>query len=180
MRFPFLPILAFAAGLALETAGADAAPASDVARAFVPQHGSWKTHVRRLRKPLSGGTEWLEYEGTTVVHPLLDGRANVAELSIAGPAGRIDGAALRLYEPATARWTIHYFNAAEGRLTSPLTGTFHDGRGIFSGEDTLGDRPIQVRFVIIPVAPDRFRFEQSFSGDGGRSWELNWIAEDRR
>ena len=150
------------------------------AHAFDPQWGAWHTHVKRLRKPLAGSTDWVEYDGTTKVHALLDGRANVAELRIAGPAGRIEGAALRLYQPATGRWTIHYFSAADGELTPPLVGTFRGGRGVFEGDDTLGDRPIRVRFVIIPEAPGRFRFEQSFSGDGGRTWELNWVATDTR
>jgi hypothetical protein len=37
-----------------------------------------------------------------------------------------------------------------------------------------------VRFVITPLDADTIRFEQAFSVDGGRSWELNWIATDTR
>ena len=48
--------------------------------------GTWKTHVRRLQRPLTGSTTWVEYEGTTVVRKLLGGRANVAELVVDGPA----------------------------------------------------------------------------------------------
>ena len=165
----------------LVTFPAASEPSADpAAHAFDPQLGSWRTHVRRLRKPLSGSADWVEYDGTTVVRPILGGRANIAELEIAGPAGGIEGAALRLHQPATRRWTIHYFSAAQGELTAPLSGTFRDGRGLFEGDDTLGDRPIRVRFVIIPEGPGRFRFEQSFSGDGGRTWELNWVATDTR
>ena len=50
--------------------------------------GSWKTRVSVLRHPLSGSTTWVAYEGTTVVREVLDGRANLVELDVAGPAGR--------------------------------------------------------------------------------------------
>ena len=142
--------------------------------------GEWQTHVRRLQKPLSGSTTWVEYAGTTAVRGLLGQRANVAELVVAGPAGRIEGAALRLYNPATRQWSINYFSAADGILTPPLVGEFRDGRGLFYGTDTLGGRTILVRFVIEKTGADTYRFEQAFSDNAGDSWEINWVAIDTR
>jgi hypothetical protein len=142
--------------------------------------GSWKTHLRRLRHPLSGSSEWVQYEGTSNVRGVLNGRANIVELAVAGPAGRIEGAALRLYEPANRRWTLNFFNVADGQLTPPMIGEFHNGRGLFYGDDTLGGRPIKVRFEIVRITADSYRFEQAFSADGGKTWELNWIALDTR
>ena len=40
--------------------------------------------------------------------------------------------------------------------------------------------PILVRFVISAITPDSCRFEQAFSDDGGKTWEVNWIATDTR
>lgn len=142
--------------------------------------GRWRTEVKLLKKPLSGSTEWVEYEGTSVVHEFLDGRANLVELSIAGPAGRIEGVSLRLYHPETGQWSLHYASARDGELTAPLHGRFENGRGEFYGDDRLGDRPIRVRFVITQQGTDTARFEQAFSADGGASWEVNWIAVDTR
>jgi hypothetical protein len=31
------------------------------------EFGKWHTHLWRLRQPLSGSNEWVEYDGTTVV-----------------------------------------------------------------------------------------------------------------
>src|SRR4051812_44987479 len=78
-----------------------AAPAADHdgQKDFDWEIGSWATHLKRLKSPLSGSTEWVEYEGTSDVKPVMDGRANLVELKVAGPAGRIEGAALRLYNP---------------------------------------------------------------------------------
>jgi len=30
------------------------------------------------------------------------------------------------------------------------------------------------------ITPDSCRFEQAFSDDGGKTWEVNWIAIDTR
>jgi hypothetical protein len=61
-----------------------------------------------------------------------------------------------------------------------VIGEFQDGRGLFFGDDTLGGRPIKVRFVISRITANSYRFEQAFSSDGGKSWERNWIAIDTR
>jgi hypothetical protein len=159
-----------------------AAPASarDGGADFDFEIGRWRTHVKVLRRPLTASGEWVEYEGTSVVHALIGGRANLVELSVAGTAGRIEGVALRLYDPQARLWSIHYASAADGALTPPLHGKFADGRGEFYGDDTLGGRPIRVRFVITQVDRDTARFEQAFSADDGATWEVNWIATDTR
>ena len=142
--------------------------------------GTWKTHLRRLQRPLSGSTTWVEYEGTSVVSKILDGRANLVELKVDGPAGRIEGLSLRLYNPQSRQWSLNFANINSGTLTPPTIGEFKDGRGEFFNQDTYNNRAILVRFVIIKVTQDQYRFEQSFSDDGGKTWELNWIAVDTR
>ena len=37
-----------------------------------------------------------------------------------------------------------------------------------------------LRFVISDITPNSCHFEQAFSNDGGKTWELNWIATDTR
>src|SRR4051794_17631793 len=81
---------------------------------FDAQHGRWHTTVRRLLKPLANSNVWAEYEGTGIVHPLLGGRANVAELDVSGPQGRIQGVSVRLFDTKAQRWTIQFANAAAG------------------------------------------------------------------
>ena len=142
--------------------------------------GTWKTHLRRLQRPLSGSTTWVEYEGTSVVTKVLDGRANLVELKVDGPAGRIEGLSLRLYNPQSRQWSLNFANINSGTLTPPTVGEFKDGRGEFYNQDTYNNRAILVRFVIIKITPDQYRFEQSFSDDFGKTWELNWIATDTR
>ena len=148
--------------------------------AFDWEIGTWKTHLRRLSKPLSGSDEWVEYTGTSVVTEVLDGRANLVELRVEGPAGRIHGASLRLYNPQARQWSLNYASARNGTLSRPMFGGFRNGRGEFHGQEDLDGRAILVRFVISDITPDSARFEQAFSDDGGRTWETNWIAVDTR
>ena len=142
--------------------------------------GTWKTNVKRLVKPLTGSTTWVEYEGTTVVRKVLGGRANLVELVADGPAGHFEGMSLRLYNPEAHQWSLNFASAASGTLSTPTIGQFRDGRGEFYDQETLGARAILVRFLIVPVDADTCRFEQAFSDDGGKTWETNWVAVDTR
>lgn len=176
--------LALVAVLAADAAAQAPRPASiapeDGQHAFDWETGTWKTEVRRLSRPLSGSGEWVEYTGTSVVRPVLDGRANLVELRVEGPAGRIDGASLRLYNPRTRQWSLNYASAAGGVLTNPVHGGFRNGRGEFHGQEEIDGRVVLVRFVITGITADSARFEQAYSADGGRTWETNWIAIDTR
>ena len=142
--------------------------------------GTWKTRLRRLVRPLTGSTTWAEYEGTSVVREVWGGRANLVELEVEGPAGRIQGLNLRLYDPQTRRWSLYFASSASGTIYPPSIGEFRDGSGVFYGDETLDGRPIRVRFVISDITPTSARFEQAFSADGGKTWEVNWIATDTR
>src|SRR5215216_560198 len=142
--------------------------------------GTWKTHLRRLQRPLTGSTTWVEYEGTTVVRSVLDGRANLVELKVDGPAGKLEGLSLRLYNPQSRQWSLNFANISTGTLSTPTIGEFKDGRGEFYDQESYNGRAILVRFVITKITQDQYRFEQSFSDDGGKTWEVNWIAVDTR
>jgi len=172
------PVLA--AALAL---GVNAATASEPASGehdFDFEFGTWKTHIARLVHPLSGSTTWVEYDGTSVVRQVWGGRANLLELEVSGPAGHIEALSLRLYNPASRQWSLNFSNRNVGALGQPTIGEFKNGRGEFYDQESLDGRAILVRFVISEIKPDSCHFEQAFSADGGRTWEVNWIATDTR
>jgi hypothetical protein len=154
--------------------------ARDGQRDFDFEIGTWRTHLRRLARPLTGSTEWVEYEGTSVVRKVWDGRANLVELDVSGPTGRLEALSLRLYNPQSRQWSLNFANSRTGSLSEPSIGEFREGRGEFYSQETLDGRAILVRFVISVITPDSCRFEQAFSNDGGRTWEVNWIATDTR
>jgi hypothetical protein len=181
--------VAAAALLAIAVPGSvNAAPSVPAASQHDGQHdfdweiGTWTTRVRVLRNPLSGETpNWVSFEGTSVVKPLMAGRANFVELSVKNPAGAIEGGALRLYNPNARQWSLNFASLGNGLLTAPVFGSFDaSGRGTFTGQDQLDGRIILVRFVITRPAPREAHFEQSYSADGGITWETNWLAVDTR
>jgi len=185
MRYSWRWLFAAALFFAPACASAQQQPAqqtaqADGARDFDWEIGTWRTHLRRLQNPLSGSNTWVEYDGTSIVHGFLGRRANLVELSIIGPAGTIEGLSLRLYNPETRQWSLNYASIRSGELTPPVVGSFVDGRGEFYADDTFNGRPIRVRFVISDITENSARFEQAFSADGGRTWEVNWIATDTR
>jgi hypothetical protein len=142
--------------------------------------GTWRTRLSRLQHPLSGSTAWVEYEGTSVVRKVWNGRANLVELVADGPAGHIEALSLRLYNPQTRQWSLNFAGGNSGALSPPVIGAFKNGRGEFYAQETFNGRAIFVRFVISDITPDSCRFEQAFSDDGGKTWEVNWIAIDTR
>ncbi|HSJ13946.1 MAG TPA: hypothetical protein VK939_06000 [Longimicrobiales bacterium] len=152
----------------------------DGASDFDFEFGMWRTQLRRLAAPLTGSDAWVEYEGTSVIRPVLDGRANLVELEVEGPSGRIEGLSLRLYDPEARQWSLNFSNIRTGHLSPPVVGQFRDGRGEFYGQERIDGRTVLVRFVISDITPTSARFEQAFSDDGGRSWEVNWIAVDTK
>jgi hypothetical protein len=169
------------AGGASTTSPTSPAANDDGQHDFDWELGKWRSDVRVLADPLSGSAdEWLRFEGTTVVRPLMGRRANVVEFEVTGTAGRIEALNLRLFEPQADRWSLTFVNLRDGLLTPAVYGGFRDGVGEFFGEDRLNGRPILVRFLITRQGPDRARFEQAYSGDDGATWETNWIAIDRR
>ncbi|SHN12009.1 hypothetical protein [Mucilaginibacter sp. OK098] len=142
--------------------------------------GTWKTDLKRLLHPLTGSTTWVAYTGSTVVSKVWSGRANLVELEVDGPAGHIEGLSVRLYNPQSRQWSLNFSGAGTGAMSQPTIGGFKNGRGEFFDQETLNGRAILVRFVITELTPDTCHFEQSFSDDGGKTWEANWIATDTR
>ncbi|NYT42789.1 hypothetical protein HZY97_18595 [Sphingomonas sp. R-74633] len=142
--------------------------------------GNWKAHVRRLPDRLVGSTKWIEYDGISNHQKLLDTNANFEEFDVrtADGTGRIKAQTLRLYDPKTRQWAIYGIDLDAGQLPMPATvGQFNGKRGEFYDMEPWKGRMILVRFVWEDLGPKAARMTQSFSADGGKSWEANWICE---
>ena len=187
----FRVCLLFCAPIVTFQLSQELSPASSATRQQMPekrdgQHdfdfhiGTWKTHLKRLLHPLTGSNTWVEYEGTTVVRKVWDGRANLAELRADSSAGHLEGLSLRLYNAGSHQWSLNFANIDSGVLSQPTIGEFKNGRGEFYDQEPFNGRAILLRFVISDITRNSCRFEQSFSDDGGKTWEVNWIAIDTR
>lgn len=145
--------------------------------------GAWKTHLKlssRLGHPFNGPDTWSEYEGTSVVRKIWNGRANMVELEVDGPTGHLEGLNLRLYNPESHQWSLNFANSKGGTMSVPTVGEFKNGRGEFYDQEPISGRVMLVRNVWSDMTANSCHFEQAFSKDGGKTWELNWIADDTR
>lgn len=168
-----------ASGAMQSTPVTNAAP-DDGHRDFDFEIGTWKTHLRLLRHPLTGSTTWVEYNGISVVHRIWNGRANMVELEADGPSGHIEALNLRLYNPDSHQWSLNFANSATGTMGVPTVGEFSSGRGEFYDMEPINGRQVLVRNIWSGITRDSCHFEQAFSADGGKTWEVNWIADDTR
>ncbi|MDE3154281.1 MAG: hypothetical protein KGN76_04225 [Acidobacteriota bacterium] len=162
---------------------ATTAPAAhDGAHDFDFAFGRWHAVLKILQHPLSGSHTWIDYEGTTTVRKIWGGKANMAELEITSAAthAHIEGLSLRLYDPQSHQWSIYFADSKGGGLGTPMIGGFAGGRGEFYDQEPFNGRAIFVRFVFSDITQTSFHFVQSFSADGGRSWEPNWIGDFTR
>ncbi len=68
----------------------------------------------------------------------------------------------------------------EGAVEIPVVGSFKDGRGEFYDQEAYRGRMILVRYVWTGTTSKSPHFEQSFSEDGGKTWEVNWLTDQVR
>jgi hypothetical protein len=145
--------------------------------------GTWKIHLKRLDRRLVGSTHWVEFDGTSVTRKVWDGRSQLEEFETDSPAGgHIEGLTLRLYDPQTHQWSLYWATSKRGAMGVPTIGEFKNGRGEFFDTEPSGPngRAILCRFVWTNTNTDTPHFEQSFSDDGGKTWEVNWITDQTR
>jgi hypothetical protein len=152
-----------------------ASSAPDGAHDFDFNFGVWKTHIRRLQKPLTGSHTWTEYDGTSQVSKVWGGRASIFELEANGPAGHIEGVGLRLFNPQSHQWSLNWANGSDPVMTTPMVGRFVHGEGQFYDQEEFNGEVIMTRNGFSDITPNSSRFEQAFSEDAGKTWETNWM-----
>jgi hypothetical protein len=173
--------LASLASLATDAGAQPQSGAHEGSHDFDFDFGTWKTHSSRLLHPLSGSQDWVEMDGVTVVTKIWDGRANLAEYRAVGPTGVVELLALRVYNPESHQWSINFATPNVGTLGAvPGIGEFRNGRADFYDQEAINGRAVLVRFSLWGVTAEEARSEQAFSGDGGKSWEVNWITRYTR
>lgn len=158
---------------------------TDDRHGFDPLLGSWVIANERLRSRLSDCTEWERFDASGTCRPILGGLGNIDDFipqgDVPGWSG-FEGGALRIFNPASGQWTIHWFDTSTCALIPPMTGTFNDdgSLGTFYSDEEIQGIPIRVRFLWHMLDADHLRWEQAFSSDGGSRWETNWIMRFTR
>jgi hypothetical protein len=134
--------------------------------------------VLRPRRVSRGG---VEFDGTGVCYKLWDGRSQLDTIEVDSPdAGHIEGLTLRLYNPQSHQWRLYWANSKISVLDPPQIGEFKNGRGEFFAQDTINGKVVLIRYAWTNMTTGTPHFEQSFSADGGKTWEVNFIADQTR
>ena len=143
--------------------------------------GTWTVRSRKLVHPLTGSNRWETFDGT-IRSIRLNDWSNVDATEFDMPEGVYPGVAPRAYDAKTGLWAIWWIDGRNphGPVDPPVKGRFVDGVGKFYADDTLHGKPIKVRFVWSHISADSARWEQAYSADGGKTWEVNWQQVLRR
>jgi hypothetical protein len=162
-----------------KTDAAQTSAERDGSHDFDPLLGKWKFHLKRRLNPLSGSNTWIDLDGTGVCYKVWDG-SDLDTVILDGQGVHIEGLTLRTYNPKSHQWRLYWANRTVGVLDPPQVGQFKDGRGEFFAQDTINGKTILIRFVWTKLDTSSPHFEQSFSDDGGKTWEVNWITDQTR
>lgn len=181
--------LTLAVPAAAQTAPTDVAPNIAPPAAFMQRDGAhdfdflignWRAHVWRLPDRLVGSNRWIEYRGKSNHKKLLDTNANFEDFEVESvdKTLHIKAQTLRVYNPVSHQWSIYSLDLGKGQvLMPPEVGQFNGDRGEFFDQEDYKGRAIVVRYVWLNLSSQHARMEQSFSVDGGKSWEVNWVCE---
>lgn len=143
--------------------------------------GEWNVTHTRLKTRLAGAFDWETFPGRTTVMKTLGGFGNADDNLLELPEGAYRAVTLRAFDAKTGTWSIWWLDGrSPGAIDVPVVGRFEHGIGVFLAHDTFNGTPIVMRFTWSVPSPDRPRWEQAFSADGGATWETNWIMEFTR
>jgi hypothetical protein len=135
----------------------------------------WTIHGRKRVGRFRGSNQWEEMDGFENSRRIGD-QGMIEEVTFPAWRPGFKLVILRLYDPVTRRWAIYDANSPREALSPPLWGSFHQGLGIFVGDDEIGGVPVKVRYTWTADAVHP-RYQQEFSNDGGKTWEIDWNME---
>lgn len=141
-------------------------------------NGHFDVAHRQLLKPLTGSDEWDEYAGTCSARTHFDGAISLDEMQF--PTKGSYGMSLRLFDPEAEEWSIYWVNSTSYEVFPPVRGKWKDGGCWLVGEDTHDGRPILASYSWSDITDTTAHWEQSFSADGGETWEVNWTMDFTR
>jgi hypothetical protein len=169
-------ILAPAAALAADPPPTQAAITRDGSHDFDFDVGVWHTEITRRLHPLTDSTESMKLSGTVTIRPVWGGKAQLEEIEAEGPTGHWEGMSLFLYDPAAHQWSQTFIGSAAGTFSPGFVGSFSNGKGELFQQDTLDGRSVLVRATWSDITPTSHKYEEDYSADGGKTWDLSFLA----
>lgn len=143
--------------------------------------GEWTIRNRRRTNAFERDKEaiWDEFPATHRGEKYLDGNVIIEHFEGAFSSGEIrKGMTIRTFDPETQQWSIVWLDNRSARDFTPWVGKFEDGVGRFYQVITAPDgQPVHVLYMWDQITANSARWQQAFSFDGGKTWDLNWVSE---
>lgn len=136
--------------------------------------GKWNIRSRKLNSRLTGCTEWTESPAHGECRKILAGMANIDSFETETGGSKVEGMALRLFDPKTRLWSIYWADSNFVTLDPPQIGSFDGPIGDFLTRDVFQGTDIIVRYYWDKTDPHAPVWSQAFSTDEGETWEWNW------
>lgn len=142
--------------------------------------GKWQLQNKKLKSRLENCTEWLEFESTQAMYPILNGIGNIENYLTTFNGIPFEGMTVRLFNPITKLWTLYWADSNQGILQPGVTGSFENKVGHFFTKDTFNEKEIHVVFRWDARDIENPIWSQAFSIDKGQTWEWNWYMYFRK
>lgn len=104
--------------------------------------GKWRIHNRRLKSELDNCNEWVEFEATDDCYKILKGYGCLNQYRTQFDGIPFDGVTLRLFNPKTKLWSLHWADSSAVKLDTPLVGSFDEEIGKFYAQYVWNGSPI--------------------------------------
>jgi len=146
--------------------------------------GSWDIQQKILNQ--NGG--WVELKASTVVSPILDGKALEehweGEVQFFWKGMQkpepLKGLSLRYYDTPTGKWNIYWMDTESLQLGQPFTGNFSDDKGEFFLETETEKGKHISRITFSNITENSIKWDLAISKDGGKTFTTIWIMNMKR
>lgn len=171
-------LLVGSCSMPVKAQGAATGQVRDGSHDFDFLYGKWRMPNHRLVKRLAGSHQWADFVTCDEARPLPGGLGDM-DVFRASYWRDFVGVTVRTYDPQTGLWRLYWVDNrfAHGTIEPPVIGRFRGNVGVFEGNDTFDGKPIVVRFTwtLNPKGSKVVAtWQQAFSPDGGKTWEVNW------
>ena len=142
--------------------------------------GRWQIANRRLKVRLTGCTEWESFPGVTEARPTLGGLGNIDDGVFERQSGIVRGMTLRLFNPGSREWCLHWADSISGALFTPMVGRFGQGVGASMHRKQTTTPPC-LAALSGPISRQiHVTGSRRYLTDGGATWETNWTMDFSR
>lgn len=138
--------------------------------------GTWNVHTRILSKLFVHSHDWKDCYAriTTKAFENGGGELEVGPIRCLG-AQPVSTITARIYNTSTHQWSLYWASDTTSLSGPPQVGHFgSDGVGIFDTYYTYRGIPVVARYRWSVLPGNHPHFEQLYSNDNGKTWELNW------